>query len=78
MSEEVKEILFSEFGNVNVLVSPVHIFVIKRTGVDYAQYWSENTKNFGPLLEATSYNEMPSVIPENGEVVEYRKMIGVN
>lgn len=78
MSEEVKEKLFSEIGKGNEWVRPEHIYVIKRTGVDYAQYWSENTKNFGTLLEATSYNEMPSVIPENGEVVEYRKMIGVN
>lgn len=77
MSEEVKEKLFSEIGKGNEWVRPEHIYVIKRTGVDYAQYWSENTKNFGPLLEATTYDKMPEDLMTNGEVVEYREVVGV-
>lgn len=71
------EKMFSEIGKNSDWVRPEHIYVIRRTGVEYAQYWSEDKKRFGPLLEATSYNTVPTNVVENGEVVDYREVVGV-
>lgn len=68
---------FSNLENKKEYVAPEHILVIKRTNVDYEQYWSEEKRKFGPLLEATIYNETPKTIVENGEVVDYRKIVGL-
>lgn len=68
---------FSNLKNKEQYVAPEHILVIKKTGVNYEQYWSEDKKRFGPLLEATYYNEMPTSVVENGEIVDYRKIIGL-
>lgn len=73
----MSEKLFSEIGKNSDWVRPEHIYVIKRTGVEYAQYWSEDKQKFGPLLEATYYNDMPQEIMKNGEVVDYREVVGV-
>lgn len=53
------------------------VSVIKRANVDYDQYWSEKNQKFGPLLEATLYEdvEVPSV--NGGVEVNYREVIGL-
>lgn len=69
--------LFSELQNRKPYVAPENILVIKRAGVDYLQYWSEEKNKFGPLLEATIYNETPTNVVDNGEVADYRKLVGL-
>ena len=77
MTEEVKEKLFSEIGQGSEWVRPNTMLVLRKTGVNYPSYFNASTNSFGPLLEATVYedNEVPNV--ENAEVVDYRKLVGV-
>lgn len=73
----MSEKMLSEIGKGSEWVRPDHIYLIKRTGVDYAQYWSEDKQKFGPLLEATTYDVKPTKIVDNGEVVDYREVVGI-
>lgn len=69
---------FSELEK-NTFVPPKQILVIKRTNVDYEQYWSEEKNRFGPLLEATIYDgkTLPEICNEYAEMIDYREVIGV-
>lgn len=77
MAEEVKERTFSEMQAGDGHVVPENLYVIKRAKVNYEQFWSEKTNKFGPLLDATFYTETPSNVVSNGEVVDYRQVIGL-
>lgn len=57
--------------------APENIYVVKRAGIDYDQYWSDEKHRFGPLLEATIYTEMPEEIVKDSTVVNYREVIGL-
>lgn len=77
MSEEVKEKLLSEMGKSNEgWVKPESMLVIKRKNVGYASYFNAHEQKWGGLLEATIYtgNEVPEV--KDGEVVDYRELVG--
>jgi len=79
MTEEVKETLFSEMGKNNEgWVRPESMLVIKRKNVSYASYYNAHEQKWGGLLEATIYtgNEVPEV--KDGEVVNYRELVGTN
>ena len=54
------------------------LYLIKRTGVEYNQYWSELKQKFGPLLEATYYTTTEVVLPENSEIVDFKTAIMIN
>lgn len=77
MTEEVKEKLFSEIGKGKEWVRPATLLVLRKKGISYPAYFNAETKKFGPLLEATFYedNEVPNV--EGAEVVNFREVIGV-
>lgn len=78
MTEEVKETLFSEMGKNNEgWVRPESMLVIKRKNISYASYYNAHEQKWGGLLEATIYtgNEVPEV--KDGEVVNYRELVGV-
>lgn len=77
MTEEVKEKLFSEIGQGSEWVRPNTMLVLKKTGISYSAYYNASKKSFGPLLEATIYedNEVPNI--ENAEIVDYRELVGV-
>lgn len=77
MAEEVKEKLLSEMGKSNEgWVKPESMLVIKRKNVGYASYFNAHKQKWGGLLEATIYtgNEVPEV--KDGEVVDYRELVG--
>lgn len=77
MTEEVKEKLFSEIGKGSTWVRPNTMLVLKKKGISYSAYYNAKTNKFGPLLEATIYedNEVPNV--EDAEVLDYREVVGV-
>ena len=69
--------LLSEIGKNNEWKKPETILVIKRKNVSYDSYFNTKTNSWGGLLDATIYtdNEIPSI--EDGEVIDYRELIGV-
>lgn len=77
MVEEVKERSFSEIQAGDGRVIPENLYVLKRANVPYNQYWSEEKRKYGPLLEATYYTEKPQEIKETDEIVDYKVEIGL-
>lgn len=77
MTEEVKEKLFSEIGKDKEWIRPQTMLVLRKKGLSYPAYFNAKTNKFGPLLEATIYedNEVPNV--KDAEVLDYREVIGV-
>ena len=69
--------MLSELMKESNWVATENIYVIKREGVDYDQYWSDEKHKFGPLLEATTYTTMPEDVVYKGTVVDYRKVVGL-
>ncbi len=70
--------LFSEMGKSNLnWTRPEKISVIKGN-FDWDCYYNAETDKFGPLLEATVYTiDVPRSI-ENGSIVDYRELLGLN
>lgn len=75
MTEEVKVRSFSEMAGGPKWEPAETMLVIKKGNVCWNQYWSEEKKKFGPLLEATIYNEKPTELAEGWEIVNYRDVI---
>ena len=74
MTEEVKVRSFSEMAGGPKWEPAETMLVIKKGNVCWNQYWSEEKKKFGPLLEATIYTDSVPTI-EGGEAVSYRDVL---
>lgn len=73
---EVSDKLFSEMANGDEWVKPEKMLVLKKTGISYDAYYNETKNKFGPLLEATIYNDITPKV-ENAEIVDYRVITGL-
>ena len=72
----MSEKLFSEIGKGSEYIDPKHMWVIKAKNRSYNAFWNDSTKTWGGLLEATVFTEEVPLI-DNGEVVDYREVIGL-
>lgn len=68
--------LLSEIGKNVEWKKPETMLVIKRKNISYNSYFNAKTNSWGGLLDATIYtdNEVPNV--QDGEIIDYRKLIG--
>lgn len=76
MTEEVKVRSFSELTQDNGWVKPENMYVIKSKGIDWEQYWNEETRSMGGLINATIYYEKPTELAEGWEIVDYKEITG--
>lgn len=77
MTEEVRQRTFSEMQAGDGHKVPENLYVLKRANVPYNQYWSEEKRKYGPLIEATYYTEKPQEIKKTDEIVDYRKEVNI-
>lgn len=69
--------LLSEIGKNVEWKKPETMLVIKRKNISYNSYFNEETNKWGGLLNATIYvdnKDIPNI--EDGEIIDYRKLIG--
>jgi len=69
--------LFSEMLPKTAWVAPKTMLIIKNNSRNYKCYWSATKNKWSGLLEATIYtdNEVPNI--KDGEIIDYRKEIGL-
>lgn len=73
----MEEKLLSEIGKGNNWVKPEKMLVLKKKNIAYSAFYNADKQTFGPLLEATIYND--DKIPEikDAEIVDYREVVKV-